>query len=235
MKKIGFAGVALALMIVMLMTAGCAGGRSQAGKDSAAVSDSAGSGVAGGQRSAYEYGLEIIEFMDKMAESREYLELMSSTEALTERLLEVGEGDYSSKPLRVYKITFSNEFQDFALRLAGANMDGIPKELQEYLLKRARGGMVNMLNAREGAILVASSICSYQKIFVSDELKEDTAYLYVYDNAVPVLVFFQTGENGAVLASGSFIVDDSLSFATEDDVYNTFAMYAVKVEKLELP
>lgn len=154
-------------------------------------------------KSLYEHGLEVISSMVEMANSQQYLSLYSDSANVLDLISAAGAGDFS-KPAALYKITSSDS--------SGTILDFIQTdELSETLKKHIKSRMLSVIatqiNAMGGSeALSASSLCISEKLFVSNELEENEIYLYTYKDAVPVAVTFTKGENGAVSASGIFIL-----------------------------
>lgn len=155
----------------------------------------------------YDKGLEIVTALSEEC-NEEYVAYFSSYGELTELAGELATQDYS-QPESVYEVKYSAE--GFKQLLESAV--GINDELPEAVFKRMAGFsyLANMVNAWKGTNYIAlSSILTADALFVNETVTEDTAYLYFYDNAYPVLVSFHAGEGGAVHAVGSYIFNDEL-------------------------
>lgn len=63
---------------------------------------------------------------------------------------------------------------------------------------------------------------------------ENPIYLYTYENGNPVAVTFIAGEDGAVSASGTFVICDALTFESAEDVEAFFEEVEVEVEVTEV-
>lgn len=154
-------------------------------------------------KSLYEQGLEVISLITEMANSQQYLSLYSDNTNVLDLISAAGKGDFS-RPTALYKIT-SSDNSESVLDLIQA--DELSETLKKNVKSRMLSAIATQINAMGGyETLAASGLCTSEKLFVSNELKEDEIYLYTYKDAVPVAVTFTKGENGAVSASGIFIL-----------------------------
>ena len=157
-------------------------------------------------KSPYEQGLELVSLLKEMAANEEYVAALSAGTDIQSILLQAGQGDFS-QPKAVYRITVSI---DAFLNLAEMDLSGMSASLQENLRSRANAAIFSQINAMAGVeALAAASACTAQKVFVSRELEEDEIYSYTYENAVPAAVSFSPGDDGAVSATGMFILYDA--------------------------
>lgn len=155
----------------------------------------------------YDKGLEIAAALSEECDG-EYVAYFSSYGELTEIAKELSAQDYS-QPQSVYEVKYSAD--GFKQLLESAT--GTSDELPEAVLKRVAGFsyLANMFNAWKGTNYIAlSSILTADALFVNETVTEDTAYLYFYENAYPVLVSYHAGEGGAVHAVGNYIFNDEL-------------------------
>lgn len=236
MKKIT---AALLLLATVISAAACQRGPAAeeanegAGpaKTAAASAETTASPTTG--RSRYDAGMDVIHMMSTMAGSEAYRTIAGGSDDVKELLRKVGEMDYNKMPDNVYQITIKDPD---ALLMRAGNPENLPKELRAYMEKRARTSLSNVITAQAGITqLTAASVCTYQKVFVNPELKDDVTYLYVFSDAYPVIVDFSAEDDGAVLAGGSFIPRDDLSCDTPDAVKGAFTGVEVTVETVELP
>lgn len=68
------------------------------------------------------------------------------------------------------------------------------------------------------AYAAAASIYSASKTFVNSNVTENAIYLYVYENGCPVMLHVIAGEGGAATATGTFILDQSASLNSAEEV-----------------
>ena len=185
-------------------------------------------------KTLYEQGLEVISLMKEMASNDAYLKIYSSSSEIQDIISSVGDGDFS-EPKATYKIAISGEALLVLEEIAGSEVtEGLSDTLKDYVQSKLKSRITNLMNTAGGAMtLAATSICTGEKIFVSDELTEDVIYLYTYENAVPVAVSFTGGEDGAVLATGNFILNEGFNADTEENIKDFFKEFSVEVEAIK--
>lgn len=158
----------------------------------------------------------------------EYVGYFISTE-VAKLAEELAEQDYSD-PVCVYELKYADGgLKRFLLTVTG---DDIPQEVMDRM-----GGftyLANMLNGRKGTdYLALSSILTATELFVNETVTQDAAYLYFYEDAYPVLVSYQAGEDGAVYAVGSFLFSDTLKERGTDgldELLEDFRMFSGALE-----
>lgn len=183
-------------------------------------------------QSLYEQGLDVIQLMREMADAEKYTSVYSSSREISDVIQTVRSGSHNT-PKAVYTITVSND--DLALMGELATIGDISDELHEYLVHRTLLALVTQLNGMSGAAnLAAASLISASKTFVDETVSESAIYIYTYDNAVPAAVTFIPGENGAVSASGTFILYDDFTCGSASEIKEFFSEISVQVEELAL-
>ena len=180
-------------------------------------------------KSLYEHGLELISLMDEIAGSEEYISILSTSEDIKNILLETAKGDFSN-PKTVYRITISGTE---IFNIAEANIGQLSDTLQENIKSRMASVLSNQINALAGTTELASSaVCTAEKTFVCPELEESQIYLYLFDNAVPAVVTFTPGEDGAVFAKSSFILLDDFETSLASETNALMETLGVKIEDI---
>ncbi|MBR5312839.1 MAG: hypothetical protein IKU40_08175 [Clostridia bacterium] len=173
-------------------------------------------------------GMQIVSMLEEIAESEDYLSIYSSDEELLNIIHTFAEGDHSD-PKAVYRLTLSEES---VKSLCGTDiLTSLSPELQSFLEGRVQASVINIANARGGSTaLAAASICTAGKTFVSDEITEDTIYLYTFENAVPVAVSFTVGEGNTVSASGTFLIAEELNTGSPESIREFFSEIDLSVD-----
>lgn len=188
----------------------------------------------------YREGLEIIEKMDKIAECREYIDLVTSAPQLTDIVEDIGEKDYT-KPNVVYGITITEDAMQVALSLINDSGVELPKEIMPDIYRRFLSAVSTSLNAAEGTeALAITSILMLDSDFLCEDLTENTLYLYLYQDAYPVIVVFAPMDQGIVRAQGQFIINKQFSWElTEEDIVRmlegTGYLSGCEIRKIEVP
>ncbi len=185
-------------------------------------------------KSLYKHGLELISLLEEMAESEAYLEMYINTSSdVYEIISTAAKGDFT-EPKAVYQIAISDDMLLKLLGYAVTDMDGLSDTLKEYVKSRVHNSIVSIINSTGGTDMVAaSSICTAGKTFVSDEQVGNVIYLYTYEDAVPVIITFKEGENGAVSASGNFIFCEDFMTDTKQKIEQFFAELEIDVKEIE--
>lgn len=156
--------------------------------------------------SLYDKGLAIVTTLSGELNG-EYVGYFTSSE-IAGIAEELAKQDYST-PSGVYELKYAKGgFKQFLGVIIGGN-DEIPEGVLEKLTGFSY--LANMINARKGAnYLALSSVLTAQELFVNETVTEDVCYIYFYENAYPVLVSYQAGEDGAIYAVGNYIFSDGL-------------------------
>lgn len=162
----------------------------------------------------YVKGLELVEKMDKMVKSEEYLNLMSVSPELVETIKRIGEDKYF-EPKMVYKITISEKATEALYK--GFKIAELPEELRKEVNRRLITGIPYQINAFKGSVFVAaSSVAATGDSFISDGLKNNTIYIYIYEGEYSAMVSFFPGDENIVSTFASFVINDSLNQITSD-------------------
>lgn len=165
--------------------------------------------------SLYTQGLDVANLVVQAAQSDAYLDQLSGNSSLREILEDAAQGDYST-PKAVYELRFSS---------LPEVSDTLPEPLATALHQQLLPTMISQLNAAAGAeTLAAASVCTMTKTFVSSDATDDTLYLYQYEAGFPIAVIFTPGEDGAVSASGCFLLcPDFPHQGTAEEIADSFA------------
>lgn len=230
MKKMKTVALLLALALVLL--AGCGQGNAPAPSSGAPESSQAAPSQAP-EKTLLEQGQELVALMGEMANNSQYASFYTDDQEMQELLAAAGEGDFSS-PQAVYAIRFPDEALAGLLELAGlGSLDGFSDELRQNLRARVISAMPTQLNAMGGSsVLAAASICTASKTFVNGQAAENLIYLYTYPNAVPVAVTFLPGEDGAVSATGMFILYEQGQSMGPEQFQSLLGSFGVEIEEV---
>lgn len=186
------------------------------------------------QKTLYENGMDVINLMVEATRNENYVYIYTASEEIQEILQEIGKGDFE-EPDRVFAITGNAEV--FANLLELNEIEGMSKNLESHLNNRMFSALVNQMNARAGVdYLAAASVCTMGKTFVDESLDNNVIYMYVYKDATPVAVTFIPGEDGAVSASGCFIMSDDFleEIDNMDDMEELLEDFGLEVEEVEV-
>lgn len=183
----------------------------------------------GSETSLYAHGLDVVQMLSEMAQSEECIGLYTADAAIGSLVQEIGEQDHWA-PKAVYAISVTDENLSAMAELDGMELSD---ELKAYLKQRTLSTLVPQINAQSGVeALAAASICTAGKTFVSKDAESDVIYIYAYENAVPTAVTFTVGEDGAVSASGVFIMNENFTCGSAEEIENFFSDISVEVTEV---
>lgn len=185
-----------------------------------ALSGCAGLGNSG--KSLYEHGMDVIALMEEMVDSSSYGSLMSGAAEIEQMRQALATGDYAA-PQAVYEIEVPTMGDILAYAESENVTESFSDSLKKLLDNRSAASLVNLINSRSGtAALATSSVYTAAKTFVSSETKENTIYLYTFQNGNPIAVVFTTGEDSTVTATGTFLMADGLDAASVEQLQALF-------------
>lgn len=174
-------------------------------------------------KSLYAHGMDIIALMEEMVQSDYYLDVMSGSDEIETMATDIAKGAYTSAKT-VYEVTVPSF--DKLLALLDEDFGGFSElspGLQEHLNNRSASSFLTRINANEGVgALATSSVFTAGKVFVNGTLTENTMYLYTFESGYPIAICFSKGVDGAVSASGTFLLSQSLSCETAEDIEDFF-------------
>ena len=195
----------------------------------------AGSAGTGGETEAalYDRGMEVVSLMAEMAGSQEYIGYATGDGEIEEALQEMAAGDYTA-PEAVYSISAPGGSLLEAIGLG--NGDGMSEELQEFLRQRMLAALVSQINGMDSVVsLAAANVCAASCTFVDSSLEEDVLYLYIFPDTAPAAVAFTAGEDGAVYASGSLLLNDSFPCGSGEEIQEFFGRLGMEIEAEAVP
>lgn len=160
--------------------------------------------------SLYDKGLEIVQEMYMLAGDDAYIQLASGG-SVDDMVKSISELDYG-KPENVYRVTNPESSFNMMMAFASGQEEELSEAAKEHIYNTIGSGVANNLNARLGGTmnLAAAGVLNCYKCFVCEPLENVEMYIYAYEDAYPVLITFIPGEDGAVSASGYFIIAESL-------------------------
>lgn len=183
----------------------------------------------GSETSLYTHGLDVVQMLSEMAQSEECIGLYTADSAIGSLVQEIGEQDHWA-PKAVYAISVTDENLSAMAELEGMELS---EELETYLKQRTLSALIPQINAQSGVeALAAASICTAGKTFVSKDTEENVIYIYAYENAVPAAVTFTVGEDGAVSANGVFIMNESFTCGSAEEIKDFFSDISVEVTEI---
>ncbi len=164
-----------------------------------------------GGKSLREHGMDLVRIMEEMVKNDNYGKLVGGDNSTLEELrIQLAAGDYTS-PEAVYEMSVPSIQSILTLVNESEGSYDFSDALNRQLDNKSASVLVNQLNAMKGtAALACSSLYTAGKSFVSNELSENTIYVYTFENGYPVAVVFTAGEDHAVTAQGTFILSEDI-------------------------
>lgn len=165
-------------------------------------------------------GISLIATLDELACSEDCIKYYSVSPEISAIISEAATNH--GKPKAVFAITLDSMPMELPADLS--------PELERFFSSRVPAALVSQLNAAGGtANLAASTICTVSKTFTTPGA-EDSIYLYIYEDAVPVAVTFLAGEDNTVSASAAYILNDRSPLETVQDIQELFHDFTITVE-----
>lgn len=158
-------------------------------------------------------GLEMVENMNELAASDEYISSLASVEDMKKVIA----GMPAATPVKaVYSISVDEKQ---ALEMLFANGDfKLSATLDTWLKGKVYTSIPTYISGQSGALtLAATSVLTYSTSFVCETLTSPVLYLYCYEGDYCVMVTFIPGQDGAVSANAVFVPVDA-QLETEDGV-----------------
>lgn len=178
----------------------------------------------------YYVGLDLIQTIEEMIKSEEYTSLLISGHNFSSLLEKARTNDYDS-PVAVYSVTPPDIEELLAFLCEDMKLwYRLSDNLQQQIKSRISFDMIiDIINADQGAEpIVFSSTYSASKIVEELSIDENKAFIYVFEESIPIAVSFS--KYGGVVGRFVFLENvDSLSAIRE-----VFEEYNYSVEKMEI-
>jgi hypothetical protein len=163
----------------------------------------------GAQKSLYDYGMDIIEVIDEKGSNRDYLYATIGSPTIVDGAIERMNNTDDSTPVAVYELVIDTD--RLISEIANFNISDMSPALKRSIEITAINSIALRLNSSAGSEAVAiSSVLSYGKSFVCGGLKNDTVYIYEFENGYPVFVTFIKGDDNIMSVNGNVVFVDNL-------------------------
>lgn len=184
------------------------------------------------QKTLVEQGLSLISLTGEKAADENFARIFSGDEEVGGVVREIASQNFS-KPSAVYRLggDFSACFSLLSGALRSEGVEFSPA-LEDDLAKRFLASFPSMWNARKAGAesLAAASVLGCTKAFVSKELSEDCVFVYEFNGSYPVAVCFLRGEDNAVMATSTVVLDRNFIESLKESL-SEFGV--LSVEKLQ--
>lgn len=175
-------------------------------------------------------GLSLIEKVETLSESKEYISLYSASEEITNIINDIGSKDYK-EPKAVF--TLNNLAEIYFDSIVGDV--ALSDEIKDMVKDRFPSVLPTQLNSKKGAMTVAAtSIITYSDSFIDSTLLTTTTYLYVFDNEYSFMVTFVPYDENIVNATVNVIVNEDLGKCSTIDEVADFLKAAVGFEEVSV-
>ena len=167
--------------------------------------------ISANRQALYAQGLDLVSLISEMTSSDSYSFIYgaSTNEDLANVMDSIRKQDHTV-PSDVFEIR--TDLQELVVNMASDQSIQISERLMDYLRKRIVISIPSMLNAKMGYEQAAvASMASAGKTFLEEGLSESMSFLYVFEDAFPVMVSFVPGENSTISANASFVLDERFS------------------------
>ncbi len=160
-------------------------------------------------------GIALTGEMDKLAETKEYVALMSSAGTLGEVIDKAAAGDYTA-PENAYVVKLTDEGLKKAIG-AAAGETAVPENVLEILKYKVNAAMfANLINAAYGSEMVAAtSVLTWGKSYIQPEGWADNTILVLeYPGEFSSMVSFTQSGEGVISATSVFMKNGETDIAT---------------------
>ena len=183
----------------------------------------------GASKSALDRGDEIVGLVSEMVKSDEYVNIILGNVSLYDEMLaEIKSMDFS-KVTAIYELKVSQDELVKILAANRGNIDKLPKSLKDRLVRGLGSSLASYINSKTSTEkIVMSSVFNASKCFVDKSIKENQYLLYVFESGYSMLISFIPHEDGAVTASGSLILNDSLELDNADQIEASLKALGIK-------
>ena len=194
-------------------------------------------------KTLYENCLELISFMHETACSEAYASLVftdSSPDEAEELLTAVKNSRYGT-PETVYQPVFPKTGIPLAAYLTNLpdieNAELSPR-LKDKINAALGSGVPLHLNAVEAGLsgIAVANVYTGELLFTAPEVKENSAYLFVYKDSVPVYIAVTAGKDGAVKIQGTYILGGTAESFTPEQILENLSPFGIPaVTEVTLP
>ncbi len=168
-------------------------------------------------------GGEIVEMVSEMVKNEDYAKVMLGNTGLCDEVFEKVKNIDFAKISAIYELEFSEEELLKKLVAKNGNIDNLSDPLKNRLVSGVGVSIASHVNSKAGSEnMVASSVFSANKVFVDKNIRESKYLLYAFEDGCSMLVSFVPREDGAVVATGTLILNQTLVCESADRVESSF-------------
>lgn len=180
----------------------------------------------------YQKGLELTVKMDNLAESEDYIALISASTDMAEIMKDIGYEDYF-KPLAVYEI---DGIDSAYIELSLDHMEvTLSDEIEKIVRDRIAFAVASQMNAQKGAMFLAASSCiTVSNSFIYKGLEQQKTYLFIYGNGYQSIVTFIPYDDNVVEANANFVCNEILSEVKKAEDIESFFLSSMGLSNLNV-
>jgi hypothetical protein len=169
--------------------------------------------------------------MHSLVNDENYRKMVGVSDELESTVLELADMDYT-RPKAVYKVTNLEDYINLLMYTSEVDENSFKGEAKKYANQKMAENLGTTIMAKMSGTmaLAAASLVRKTDLFVDTSVTEPVVYVYIYEEAYPVFVSFTPGEAGAVSATGTYVIVDSLIGADADTAGNTLSVSPFKLE-----
>ena len=196
------------------------------------------------------HGQEVLDLMLEKIGSETYVELLGTSSLTNSEYYQKLKKMEYSKPLRIYKITLTEEFLNLVwaqMTSDAAGIQDLSEDLQKELRSRMLGTIVTILNQRMTSVesVAIGSLLNTGKSFVEKGMSSDPVMLlYIYEDAYPLVVSFNSNEEGVLGVSANVLFVEEIKSESESEIRTSiselfsgapqfFAGASVRIEQIK--
>lgn len=188
-----------------------------------------------GDISLYDRGLGLIESMNSLAGDDNYRKMIGMSQECESIINDITAMDYTTLK-QVYRVTNIDDIMNFTMYMSGVDDSTFKGESKDYIKSRYADSVGNVLMSSKSGVmaLATSSIFTRQEFFVDKSVTEPLLYVYIYEDAYPVLVSYIPGLDGAVSAKACYLIIDGLIGADTEAVKENMAVGVMTIQLEEI-
>lgn len=180
-------------------------------------------------KALYEQGLVVVNLINENVHSEEYITMMGVPSDILDSDIfkKISACDYTA-PDNIYSVVFPDNVIDIlgAFESNGTDLSKLSPEMKENVNNRIFTNYATFLTSTESGAMATATVSLFNGTHLfTDTVNPETKLMciYCYKDSYPIAVTFVHGEDGATLASGSFIIVDNFAFEDEAAVKDSIS------------
>ena len=173
-------------------------------------------------------GMELVEQMDSLAESKAYTQSMTNSEELTSLIEKIGKEDFS-KPQKITRIVLPDKaFDAYFSQISGETLSD---EIRVVMEKKMLPSVISTINESDGTSMIAvSATLAVDGIFNAGGQQENQLWIYQFPGNYSVVVSFYFQKDGLAEGNAQLVKKETIS-ALEGGIVQWLGDY-LQIEEL---